>query len=166
MKIIKESSNKNIIIPLEVLKASKILNSRDLELKTVENGFIVMKGTMNAMELIKIAEGLKNLSEDLITHLAGVCGRCDDCSYCTRFDEFDEILLPDYLLEEAGIPTDAKLCAYTEEDSGEIVVMQSDHNYDMADVPQFVIDIFEISGVCIRELEENLILENIVYGDE
>ena len=166
MKIIKESSNKNIIIPLEVLKASKILNSRDLELKTVENGFIVMKGTMNAMELIKIAEGLKNLSEDLITHLAGICGRCDDCSYCTRFDEFDEILLPDYLLEEAGIPINAKLCAYTEEDSGEIVVMQSDHNYDMADVPQFVIDIFEISGVCIRELEENLILENIVYGDE
>ena len=166
MKIIKESSNKNIIIPLEVLKASKILNSRDLELKTVENGFIVMKGTMNAMELIKIAEGLKNLSEDLITHLAGICGRCDDCSYCTRFDEFDEILLPDYLLEEAGIPINAKLCAYTEEDSGEIVVIESDHNYDMTDVPQFVIDIFEISGVCIRELEENLILENIVYGDE
>ncbi|TCU66965.1 hypothetical protein EV204_11375 [Tissierella praeacuta] len=166
MKIIKESSNKNIIIPLEVLKASKILDSRDLELKTVENGFVVLKGTMNAMELIKLAEGLKNLSEDLITHLAGVCGRCDDCSYCKEYDEFDEIIVPDYLLEEAGIPTDAKLCAYTEEDSGEIVVIESDHNYDLADVPQFVIDIFEISGVCIRELEENLIMENIVYGDE
>lgn len=166
MKIIKESSNKNIIIPLEVLKASKILDSRDLELKTVENGFVVLKGTMNAMELIKLAEGLKNLSEDLITHLADVCGRCDDCSYCKEYDEFDEIIVPDYLLEEAGIPTDAKLCAYTEEDSGEIVVIESDHNYDLADVPQFVIDIFEISGVCIRELEENLIMENIVYGDE
>lgn len=166
MKIIKEKSNKNIIIPLEVLKASKILDSRDLELKTVENGFIVMKGTMSAMELIKLAEGLKNLSEDLITHLAGVCGRCDDCSYCEGYDEFDEIIVPDYLLEEAGIPTDAKLCAYTEEYSGEIVVIESDHNYDLVDVPQFVIDIFEISGVCIRELEENLILENIVYGDE
>lgn len=166
MKIIKEKSNKNIIIPLEVLKASKILDSRDLELKTVENGFIVMKGTMDAMELIKLAEGLKNLSEDLITHLAGVCGRCDDCSYCEGYDEFDEIIVPNYLLEEAGIPTDAKLCAYTEEESREIVVMQSDHNYDLVDVPQFVIDIFEISGVCIRELEEHLIIENIVYGDE
>ncbi|SHF07884.1 hypothetical protein SAMN02745784_02739 [Tissierella praeacuta DSM 18095] len=166
MKIIKESSNKNIIIPLEVLKESKILDSRDLELKTVENGFVVLKGTMNAMELIKLAEGLKNLSEDLITHLAGAYGRCDDCSYCKEYDEFDEIIVPEYLLEEAGIPTDAKLCAYTEEDSGEIVVIESDHNYDLADVPQFVIDIFEISGVCIRELEENLIMENIVYGDE
>lgn len=76
MKIIKEKSNKNIVIPLEVLKASRILDSSALELKTVENGFIIMKGSMNAMELIKLAEGLKNLSEDLITHLAGVCGRC------------------------------------------------------------------------------------------
>lgn len=166
MKIIKEKSNKNIVIPLEVLKASRILDSNDLELKTVENGFIIMKGSMNAMELIRLAEGLKNLSEDLITHLAGVCGRCQDCSHCKDYDDFDEIILPDYLLEEAGIPSHAKLAAYTEEDSGEIVVIESDHNYDLLDVPQFVIDIFEISGVCIRELEENLIMENIVYGDE
>ena len=166
MEIIKENSNSNIIIPIEVLKASNLLDSEDIELKTLENAFILMKGTMNAMELIKLAEGLKSLSEELIVHLAGVCGRCLDCSYCEKFEEYDEIMVPDYLLEEAGIPIDAKLCAYTEEDSGEVVVMQADYDYDIADVPNFVIDIFELSGICIRELEEKLMTDNIVYGDE
>lgn len=166
MKIIKENSNSNIIIPIEVLKASNLLNSKDIELKTLENAFVVMKGTMNAMELIKLAEGLKNLSEELIVHLASVCGRCLDCSYCAGFEEYDEIIVPDYLLEEAGIPIDAKLCAYTEEDSGEVIVMQADYDYDIADVPQFVINIFEISGICLRELEERLMMDDIVYGDE
>jgi bifunctional DNA-binding transcriptional regulator/antitoxin component of YhaV-PrlF toxin-antitoxin module len=165
MKIIKEKSNSNIIIPIEVLKASGLLDSEDIELKTLENAFVLMKGTMNAMELIKLAEGLKSLSEELIVHLAGVCGRCQDCSYCQGLEEFDEIVVPDYLLEEAGIPKDAKLCAYTEEDSGEIIVIQADYDYDIADVPQFVIDIFEMSGICIRELEEKIMREDIVYGD-
>jgi hypothetical protein len=35
----------------------------------------------------------------------------------------------------------------------------------IADVPQFVIDIFEISGICIRELEERLMMDDIVYGE-
>ena len=165
MKIIKEKSNSNIIIPIEVLKASGLLDSEDIELKTLENAFVLMKGTMNAMELIKLAEGLKSLSEELIVHLAGVCGRCQDCSYCQGLEEFDEIVVPDYLLEEAGIPKDAKLCAYTEEDSGEIIVIQADYDYDIADVPSFVIDIFEMSGICIRELEEKIMREDIVYGD-
>ena len=124
-----------------------------------------MKTTMNAMELIKVAEGLKNLSEELIVHLAGICGRCHDCSYCDRLEEYDEIIVPDYLLEEAGIPKDAKLCACTEEDSGEIIVMQADYDYYIADVPKFVIDIFEMSGICIRELEDRIMMEDIVYGD-
>ena len=165
MKIIKEKSNSNIIIPIEVLKASGLLDSEDIELKTLENAFVLMKGTMNAMELIKLAERLKSLSEELIVHLAGACGRCQDCSYCQGLEEFDEILVPDYLLEEAGIPKDAKLCAYTEEDSGEIIVIQADYDYDIADVPSFVIDIFEMSGICIRELEEKIMREDIVYGD-
>ena len=53
----------------------------------------------------------------------------------------------------------------TEEDSGEIIVMQADYDYDIADVPKFVIDIFEMSGICIRELEERIMTEDIVYGD-
>ncbi|MBZ2175624.1 hypothetical protein K8M07_10290 [Schnuerera sp. xch1] len=166
MKMIKKNTGTTIDLPIEILKASDLISSSEIELNTIENAVVAMKKTMNAMELIRLAEGLKNLSEDLIVHLAEVCGGCQDCSYCQGLEEYDEIFLPDYLLEEAGIPKDAKLCACTLEDSGEILVMQADYSYDIADVPQFVIDIFEISGICIKELEERLIMEDIVYGDE
>ena len=165
MKMIKEYLDTNISLPNEILNAADLTGCDEIEFNTLENAVVAMKTTMNAMELIKVAEGLKNLSEELIVHLAGICGRCHDCSYCERFEEFDEIIVPDYLLEEAGIPKDAKLCACTEEDSGEIIVMQADYDYDIADVPKFVIDIFEMSGICIRELEEKIMMEDIVYGD-
>ncbi len=165
MKIIKEYLDNNISLPNEILNVADLTGCDEIEFNTLENAVVAMKTTMNAMELIKVAEGLKNLSEELIVHLAGICGRCHDCSYCERFEEFDEIIVPDYLLEEAGIPKDAKLCACTEEDSGEIIVMKADYDYDIADVPKFVIDIFEMSGICIRELEERIMMEDIVYGD-
>lgn len=165
MKMIKECFDNNVSLPNEILNAADLTGCDEIEFNTLENAVLAMKTTMNAMELIKVAEGLKNLSEELIVHLAGICGRCHDCSYCERFEEFDEIIVPDYLLEEAGIPKDAKLCACTEEDSGEIIVMQADYDYDIADVPKFVIDIFEMSGICIRELEEKIMMEDIVYGD-
>lgn len=165
MKMIKECLDNNISLSDEILNAADLTGCDEIEFNTLENAVVAMKTTMNAMELIKVAEGLKNLSEELIVHLAGICGRCHDCSYCDRFEEFDEIIVPDYLLEEAGIPKDAKLCACTEEDSGEIIVMQADYDYDIADVPKFVIDIFEMSGICIRELEERIMMEDIVYGD-
>ena len=160
MKMIKESLDNNVSLPNEILNAADLTGCDEIEFNTLENAVVAMKTTMNAMELIKVAEGLKNLSEELIVHLAGICGRCHDCSYCERFEEYDEIIVPDYLLEEAGIPKDAKLCACTEEDSGEIIVMQADYDYDIADVPKFVVDIFEMSGICIRELEERIMMES------
>lgn len=165
MKMIKECLDNNISLPIEILNAADLTGCDEIEFNTLENAIVAMKTTMNSMELIKVAEGLKNLSEELIVHLAGICGRCHDCSYCARFEEYDEIIVPDYLLEEAGISKDAKLCACTEEDSGEIIVMQADYDYDIADVPKFVIDIFEMSGICIRELEEKIMMEDIVYRE-
>ena len=166
MKITKESLSNKMSLPMAALNLEDLTDCDAVELTTLENAVVATKGTMNVMELIKVAEGLKNLSEELIGHLAEVCGRCEDCFYCERYEEYDEIIVPDYLLEEAGIPSDAKLCAYTEEDSGEITVVQADYDYDISDVPQFVIDIFERSGICIKELEEKLMMEDIVYGDE
>ena len=165
MKMIKECLDNKVSLPDEILNDCDLTGCEEIEFNTLENAVVAMKTTMNTMELIKVAEGLKNLSEELIVHLAGICGRCHDCSYCERFEEYDEIIVPEYLLEEAGIPKDAKLCACTEEDSGEIIVMQADYDYDIADVPKFVIDIFEMSGICIRELEERIMMEDIVYGD-
>ena len=166
MKKVKENLDNTIHSLAEELKDVEVTDGEEIEITILENAVVGMKANMNVMELIKVAEGLKNLSEELIVNLAEICGRCEDCSYCERYEEYDEIIVPDYLLEEAGIPSDAKLCAYTEEDSGEITVIEADYDYDISDIPQFVIDVFERSGICIRELEERLIMEDIVYGDE
>lgn len=166
MKKIQESLNNNINLPVEEMEDSETMDCEEIEITALEGAIVGMKANMNVMELIKVAEGLKSLSEELIIHLAEICGRCEDCSYCERYEDYDEIIVPDYLLEEAGIPTDAKLCACTEEDSGEITIMQADYDYDISDIPKFVIDIFEKSGICIRELEERLMMEDIVYGEE
>lgn len=165
MKMIKECLDNNLTLSTNVIDDCELTDCDEIEVKTLENAIVAMKTTMTAIEIIKVAKGLRELSEELILHLAEVCGRCNDCSYCERFEEYDEIILPEYLLEEAGIPIDAKLCACTEEDSGEITVMQADYDYDISDVPQFVIDIFEMSDICIRELEEKIMMEDIVYGE-
>ena len=165
MTMINENTGYSITLPNEVLDATELVGCEQLELNVLKKAAVIMKTTMTAMELIKVAEGLKNLSEELIVHLAEDCGKCNDCSYCESFEEYDEIIVPDYLLQEAGIPTDAKLCAYTEEDSGEITVIEADYEYDISDVPKFVTDVLKMSGVCIRELEERILMEDIVYGE-
>ena len=165
MKIIQECLDNNVVLSEKVFDDCDLTGCDEIELNTLENAVVTMKTTMTAMELIKVVKGLRDLSEELTLHLAESCSRCHDCSYCDRFEEYDEIIVPDYLLEEAGIPIDAKLCACTEEDSGEITVMQADYDYDISDVPKFVLDIFEMSGVCIRELEEKIMMEDIVYGE-
>jgi|GEM_PF-5803022 len=84
MKMIKECLDNNISLPNEIFNAADLTGCEEIEFNTLENAVVAMKTTMNAMELIKVAEGLKNLSEELIVHLAGICGRCHDCSYCER----------------------------------------------------------------------------------
>lgn len=87
-----------------------------------------------------------------------------DCSLCQGLLEGSEITVPDYLLEEAGIPKDAKLEAYADEDSGEIVVVEADVQQDISDVPPEIVAILATAGVCLAELDELIMLGEIVYG--
>jgi hypothetical protein len=89
------------------------------------------------------------------------------CELCQSLLEADkEIQLPDYLLSEAGIPKDAKLEAYADEDSGEITVVEAENQYDISDVPPGLRTVLATSGVCLMELEELITLEETIYGDE
>lgn len=87
------------------------------------------------------------------------------CELCQGLlDGSGEVHVPDYLLEDAGIPTDAKLEAYADEDSGEITVVEADIQQDITDVPPAIVAILAKSGVCLAELDELIMLEEIVYG--
>ncbi len=74
------------------------------------------------------------------------------------------VSIPGYLLEEAGIPVDAKLEAYTDKDSGQITVVEADVQQDITDVPPGILTVLAQSGVCLAELDELIMLEEIVYG--
>ena len=69
-----------------------------------------------------------------------------------------------FLLEEAGIPKDAKLCAEVDQEAGSVVIVEAGHRYDLRDVPSELLDIFVEAGICLGELEEHMILEDTVYG--
>lgn len=87
------------------------------------------------------------------------------CELCQGLiDGSGAVRVPKYILEEAGIPTDAKLDVYADEDSGVVTVVEADIQQDITDVPPAIVAILAKSGVCLAELEELIMLEEIVYG--
>lgn len=86
------------------------------------------------------------------------------CELCQGLlDGSGAIRVPEYLLEEACIPKGAKLEAFSD-DEGEIVVVAADVQQDITDVPPAIVAILAKSGVCLAELDELIMLEEIVYG--
>lgn len=166
MKFVKEYAGTNLSIPAAALKVSHFEQEK-VELHALEDVVVVTKGRMTAMELIHVMESLNQLSSELAVQLARVCGRCDGCGGdgCPYEDgEGYDVTLPDYLKEEAGIPKDAKLCATVDEEDGTVTIMEAEYDHDLRDVPPHLLAVFQASGVCLGELEERLITEDIVYG--
>lgn len=88
-----------------------------------------------------------------------------NCSLCQDLlDDSQDVRIPDYVLEDAGIPKDAKLEAYADEDSGEITVTEAEDRWDITDVPPGLLMVLAQSGVCLAELDELIMLEETIYG--
>jgi len=89
-----------------------------------------------------------------------------NCALCQDLLEASEdIRLPEHLLEEAGIPMNAKLRAHADENSGEITVIEAENEYDISDVPPGLRTVLAMSGICLAELHELIEQEEIVYGN-
>ena len=89
--------------------------------------------------------------------------RCDLCR--DIFDESRRIQIPGYLLEEADIPEGAKLEARADEESGGIIVSESEIQEDATDLPPGIVSVLAAFGVCLAELDERILLGDIVYGE-
>lgn len=166
MKFLKDVSSKGMQIPFAALKLCGFEREEKAELHASEGALVVLKQRMTAMELICAAQQLQELSVALTTHLARVCGPCDGCDGGCPFEDWKDggLDLPADLRAEAGIPQDAKLCAYVDEDEGTVTIAEADYDYDLRDVPPEIMEMLTSAQVCIGELEERLILEDIVYG--
>ena len=73
-------------------------------------------------------------------------------------------VIPDEVRKDVRIPANAKLCAWPGEQEGTVTVAQADYRYDLTDVPEWELSTLAMMGVCLGELEERLMAEDIVYG--
>jgi len=177
----KKNQMPQIGLPADACERSGFTDKDTLELHAGQNALVFMKDKMTALEVANAIQSLSALAADLTVVLASACGLCDNCgegcaddcpagcvSACSLchdlLDESQTVRIPGYLLEEAGIPADAKLEAYTDEDSGEITVVEADIQQDITDVPPGILTMLAQSGVCLAELDELIMLEEIIYG--
>jgi len=189
MKTNQKKTEQALQIPMAIQQQCGFVDVEALSAVAAEGVCVIHKGELTALELSRVIAALSELASDMTVRLAGACGicndcgdddpkagaecRCDqnparwvaDCSLCRDLlDESQSIHIPDYLLEEAGIPKGAKLEAYTDEDSGEIMVAEADIQQDINDVPPGILSVLAQSGVCLAALDELIMREEIVYG--
>lgn len=166
MKFLREISPKGLrILPAE-LKLAGFPQDDKAEVHVMDDTIVILKRKMTAMELIDTARQLHELATDLYINLLRVCGHCEDCeNACTFNADFydDEIVLPDYLREEAGIPEDAKLCAIVDEENKTVTIAQADIKNDLRDIPPDLLDLFVDGGLCLGKLEELLMTGGVAY---
>lgn len=179
-----------IIFPACVCERAGFTDDAVLELHVTEGVFVFLKDKMTVLEVVAAIEGLNTLASELMVTLAaacGVCNHCTDedstdgtdigryqknpvegvagCSLChDLLDEKSGICIPDYILEEAGIPADARLDAFIDGESGAITVVEAEIQQDIKDVPPGILSVLAASGVCLAELDELILQNGIVYG--
>lgn len=165
-KFIKETTKKKLVIPNAVLELSGLEKGEPVEIRAADDAVIILRKKMTAMELIRAVDSLQRLTGELNQHLAQVCGPCEDCSEdgeCPALPERTQTVLPEELRKEAGIPDDAKLCSWPGEEPGTVVSGQADYRYDLTDVPEWELSALAMMGVCLGNLEERLMEEDVVY---
>ena len=164
--------DKDITIPPAALKLSGLPDDAKLEMTTLDGAVIVAKAKMTAMEYIKLLTALTAHVAQLMLTLRDACGDCRGCEdeKCPYHEMSIEelvspyVTVPDWAREEAGIPADAKLCCYVDEDTGEITVCKADYDYDLSDVPPEILLALRGCGCCLPVLEGALQEDDIVYN--
>ena len=168
-KFIKNTTKKKLVIPNVVMELSEFERGEMVEICALPDAVVVLKREMTAMELIRAVESLQRLAMELNRHLARVCGPCEDCNGsggedCPADPSRTATVIPDEVRKEVHIPADAKLCAWPGDKPGTVTVEQADYRYDLTDVPEWELSALAMMGVCLGNLEERLMAEDVVYG--
>ena len=66
-----------VTLPTAAVKLCGLEAGGKAELHALEGAAVLMKASMNAMELIHALDSLHQLTVDLAVHLIKVCGPCD-----------------------------------------------------------------------------------------
>jgi len=155
---------RRIAVPPPARKLSGLDGESALEIHALDGAIVITKARMTAMDMIKTIWSFSNLVTDMSAQLGAACGDCTGCGFCECMVCGDgPINLPACVLEEAGLPPGCKLTAAVDDD-GIITVFEADYDYDLTDVPPDLLEIFRKANVCLNELEERLMGDDIVYN--
>ena len=166
--ILKEYPNEVHISAAELERAN-LTEWERLELHLLDQAAVVIPGQMTVMELLRVTEALQNLAADLLAALCATCEQCDNCEMAEPCDQmkgevYPEVEVPDYLLEEAGLEPDTKPTYEADPESGAIHIVEADYRFDLTDIPAPLLDTLRECGVCMSNLEDKLVQEDVVYG--
>ncbi len=155
----------NLTIPVESLIHAQL---KDKSLVHVyPKAIVVMDMEMTALEVIdtilSLEDATKRLYQTLFAQFANDDDDCDNCTFCEEFME-DSVKIPAWAMEAAGLDPDTKLGIIAEEDSERIVLEPLDCEHDLSDVPLETQHKLRDMGVCLGELNESIMREELVYG--
>lgn len=150
-----------LVVDNEVITIANL--GDQISLSASDHLIMLSKSKMTATDIVKTIESMTDEVEDLLKILAQACKTCNTQKFNGDKDTTN-IKLPGYILEVAGIPQNAKLTAYAEEDSGIVRVEQADYNFDITNVSEKLIMLFSEYGICMKQLDTLLIRGNIING--
>ena len=144
MKTILEEYPNEVHISTAELERANLTEWERLELHLLDQAAVVIPGQMTVMELLRVTEALQNLAADLLAALCATCEQCDNCEMAEPCDQmkgevYPEVEVPDYLVE-------------------------ADYHFDLTDIPAPLLDTLRECGVCMSDLEDKLVQEDVVYG--
>ena len=172
MKFEKDNVSQGVKIPAAAMNISGFAPDEAAEYHTLQDAVVVLKKQMNALELVRAAWSLQQLSAELCSHLAMLCVPhecCEDCSEdgeSCPYDPMDftvDFEIPDELRERAGIPEGAPLHVELLDD-GEITISMNHDGPGLWDIPAPMMQGFFAAGICPASLEELMESGEIVYG--
>ena len=153
MKTILEEYLNEVHISTAELERANLTEWERLELHLLDQTAVVIPGQMTVMELLRTVEALQSLASDLLAALCAACEQCNNCEMDEPCDQMkgevhSEVSVPGYLLEE----------------SGAIHIVEADYRFDLTDIPAPFLDTLRKCGVCMGDLEDKLVQEDVVYG--
>ena len=138
----------DFIIPPQALELAHLPTDSPLSLSIGENTLVMGPERMTAIQALNTIGALTEVTTELIETIQKACGTCGD-----RKDmDGPEVELSASARRKLGIAPDAKLELLPDE--GEGLVCAADYEHDITDVPENVLSLLSMCGVCPGKLDE------------
>lgn len=156
-------------IPSAALDLAELGQFSALNLYTQGRSVVLLAPRMTVLDIVEACMGLEQLIQDLVEILvvsSGSCVGCRENCPMANYQGGPLVQIPEEALQEAGIEPGRKLCCQGFGDSNAVLVEPASHEHDLSDVPEPFLSVLRNSGLCMDQLNDCIVEEAIVYGNE